>query len=501
MAEPVGKLAERLALLSGSRRAMAVLALAAAALGIASALYHDWGSDPTIRGEDALEHAVMARRLAQGEGFTTGVIYPVELRLGVGAAHPAVRQPPLWPLVLAGPFAVFGAKAQVAHAVSVAVFGLLVAAAAALAAARGGLVAGGIAALAVATTPSNLNLALEPVSATLFGFTIALALWLCAAGAPALWVGIACGLAYLTRYTGALLLPAALALVFARKREARAAAWCFAGFLLVAVPWWIRNWIVAGDPFYTLQSLVLFMPAGPPAPGTGPLFDPDGSLLPIEAASPMVKLRTYLPYLLSSFPFANANLAACAGVVLGCLRRDAYCGVLAGVAAVALLVSATMGPLGAPVAPLFPAMIALGAGIWMQHGRGLRVLAITLLLIAPLLPGWPAETRDLHTLRHLREFLRDPIMSGKPAAAPVGCLDGRPIVIAQDAPRVAWQTDAIALYAPSAEPAFWKIVEEQKVAFAQLTSLGTIPADHFGAQFSPRPDCAPDLFERRREPH
>ncbi|HEX5065079.1 MAG TPA: hypothetical protein VFY49_03130, partial [Myxococcota bacterium] len=215
------------------RRAVAALCFCAAALlGIAAALAVREGIEPGIRDEDALEHAVMARRLARGEGFTTNLVYPAELSLGAGAGHPAVHQPPLWPLVLAVPFALFGADANVADATSIVLFGLLVATAAGLAAARGGLFAGAATVVAVAYTSASGLLTLEPTSATLFGVMVALVLWLCAAGAPAFAIGLACGLAYLTRYGGILLLPAALALVSGRRRDGRAVLVCCAGFLV-----------------------------------------------------------------------------------------------------------------------------------------------------------------------------------------------------------------------------------------------------------------------------
>ena len=70
-------------------------------------------------------------------------------------------------------------------------------------------------------------------------------------------------------------------------------------------------------------------------------------------------------------------------------------------------------------------------------------------------------------------------------------------MIAQAAPRVAWQADAIAIYAPSAPDAFWQIAEEQDVAFAQRTSLGELDPARFAAEFEQRPGCPPDVYARR----
>jgi hypothetical protein len=493
--EPLARFSERLDPLLQRRAVAALLLLVAAALGVASALAVRAGIEPGIRGAEALEQVVMARRLAQGEGFTTSVIYPAELSLGAGADHPAVRQPPLWPLVLALPFALFGADAGTADGASVALFGLLVAAAAGLAAARGGLLAGAVTALAVAFTSANRLLALEPVSATLFGVMIALVLWLCAAGAPAFAIGLACGLAYLTRYSGILLLPAALALLFAGRRDRRALLLCCAGFLVAALPWWIRNAALTGHPFYTLQALAAWIAPGPLVPGIGPLFE----LEPGAHADPLVKLTTQLPLLLASLPFANANLAALAGIVLGIVRRDTYCAVLAGLAAIALLLAAVTLPHGAEAAPLFPSMIALGAAAWMRHGGWLRGPALALVAAAAWLPGYPEEPRDLRQLRNTREYLQDPSTRESMEARDKlrRCLDGA-TVLAHGAPRVAWQTDAIALYAPVSDALFYEIADAHAVAFVQGSRPGGSDAARFAAEFSPRPDCAPDLFERKR---
>ena len=70
-------------------------------------------------------------------------------------------------------------------------------------------------------------------------------------------------------------------------------------------------------------------------------------------------------------------------------------------------------------------------------------------------------------------------------------------MIAQSAPCVSWEADAIAIYAPNAPAEFWSIVEQQPVAFAQLESLGRLGAERFAAEFSPRPECGPGIYERR----
>jgi hypothetical protein len=296
------------------------------------------------------------------------------------------------------------------------------------------------------------------------------------------------------------LFPALLALVVLERREARAAAWCAGGFLAVALPWWIRNLLVAGHPFYSLQNLALWVAPSPPVPGIGLLFElaPDPSS-PL-AGDPLKKLLAQLPLLLGNLPFASANLAALAGLLLGCVRRDALCLAFAAVGAAMLVVGAVEMQMGIFFAPLFPAMIALGAAAWMRHGGWLRAPALALLLCAPVLPGIPPELRDLRQLRYTRDFLRAPSeweASPEAIAALRRCLAGRPLVITRAAPRIAWLADAVAIYAPASPELFWKIVEEQPVAFAQRSGLGEISPERLAAEFAPRPDCGPDLYERR----
>ena len=500
MVRAQGEFASRIAAGLRAPRARVWLLLAAAALGVGSALFQQRGVAPAFRSGDAVEYALMARRLAHREGFTTGLVYPAELWLGAGAEHPAVKFPPLWPLVLAGPFAVFGAEPGVAHAVVIALMGALVAACAALAAARAGPVAGAVAALAVATSPATLLLAFDPVSETLFAVAIALALLACASSAPAFVVGLACGLAYLTRYNGALLLPAALVLVFARRRTPAALALCCAGFLAVAAPWWLRNLWLTGDPFYSLLNLNLWITPQPTPHGASLFFQQQPDLASRAAAEPVSKLAAQLPFLLGRLPFASANLVAFAGLLLGCLRRDLLCLAFTALCAATLVVAALALPLGRYLAPLFPVMLALGAAAWLRFGGRLRGPALALLLLAPALPGVPAELPDLAVIRATREAARGAGNGATPPEALAAlrrCLAGRPLVLAQAAPRLAWDADAVAIYAPDAPPAFWHILAEQPVAFVQLDDPGRLSAERIAAALAPRPDCGPGIYERR----
>lgn len=505
MAGSLEKLRDWIARADGSRRARAFLLLAAWVLGGTTGSIASSGFRPELRSDDALEYAVMARRLAAGEGFTTGVVFPAALHFGADAQHPAVKLPPLWPLVLAGPFALFGANEEVAQLAGIVIFASVVAAGAALAMAQAGLVAGAVASLAVATSPPVWLTLLESSSETLFAATLLL-VWLACVRAGALAVGLACGLAYLTRYSGVVVLPIALVLVFARRREPRDLARCLAGFLLVAAPWWIRNLIVAGSPFHSLLNLTPWIAPGPTAQGGSLLFQQEPDIASAAAIDPLVKLRAQLSLLLPRLPLASANLAAFVGVLLGCLRRDGLCLALVCAWLATLLCVALTLPLGSALAPLVPVLLALGTMAWVRHGGRVRGPALGLLLLAPLLPSIPAELPDLALLRSVRDEKRllyerrlEPD-TAREREALRRCLAGRPVVLAGFAPRLVWETDVIAIHAPTEPAAFWRIVQEQPVRFAQLLGLGRLEPERVAAEFVPRPDCGPLIYARRVEP-
>lgn len=98
------------------------------------------------------------------------------------------------------------------------------------------------------------------VELALAGF-VALALWhllaLRRGGRlqDAAWSGLALGVAAGTKYHGLVFVPvlALLVLVLAPRRRALALG-VFAAATLVALPWYVRNWIVAGNPLYPFAA-------------------------------------------------------------------------------------------------------------------------------------------------------------------------------------------------------------------------------------------------------
>jgi 4-amino-4-deoxy-L-arabinose transferase-like glycosyltransferase len=458
---------------------------------------------------DACEYAEMGRRLAAGEGFTTGVIYPAELAFGATEDHPAVMRPPLWPLALAAVFAVTGPRDGAAHALTGAFFLGTVALTAALGAALGGPVVGALAGLALATTPAFAGLALDAVSETLFAFIITLAFLLYSRRGHAFAIGLTCGLAYLTRYNGLLLFPVLLALLWARHpRAMRPLLWCSAGLALVVLPWWLRNLWVAGNPVYSLLNLNLYF-----SPFVTGMHDSLYYVLEPDfdsaiAMHPVAKLWRQLPELVASWPLASLNLVACIGVLLACARGH---GPSIGFAALAIGTTLAVAfglPQGRYFVPFLPPLLALGASGWIRYSGRLAAPALALLLLAPLLPSFPEQRDDLKMLHGFFEWERnalrkDPSRYRREEAAFAAmsrCLGDRPLVLAQGAARLVWETGAIAIYASNHPEDFWRIVDEAPVEYARMERWRKIDQNEFGRHFERRSECGPGLYERRPIP-
>jgi 4-amino-4-deoxy-L-arabinose transferase-like glycosyltransferase len=458
---------------------------------------------------DACEYAEMGRRLAAGEGFTTGVIYPAELEFGFTEDHPAVMRPPLWPLALAAVFAVTGPSDGAAHAITGAFFLGTVALTTTLGAAVGGPVAGAIAGLALATTPAFAGLALDAVSETPFAFFITLAFLLTVRRSHAFAIGLTCGLAYLTRYNGLLLFPVLLALLWAHNpRAVRPLLWCGAGLALVVLPWWLRNLWLAGNPLYSLLNLNLYF--SPFVTGMHDslyyVLEPD--LESAIAMHPVAKLQRQLPELVASWPLASLNLVACIGVVVACARGH-WPSVGFAALAIGTTVAVAFGlPQGRYFVPFMPLLLALGASGWIRYGGGLAAPALALLLLAPLLPSYPEQKSDLRMVRGFFEWERnalrkDPSRYRREEAAFAAmsrCLGDRPLVLAQGAARIVWETGAIAIYASNHPEDFWRIVDEVPVEYAQMERFRKIDQNEFGRRFERRSDCGPGLYQRRPLP-
>ena len=160
---------------------------------------------PLLWSGDEHEYAEIARRIATGRGFTTGIIFPIEAEWGLDENHPSVLRPPLWPLILAGFFRVAGDDASTVQLALGTFFVATAAAAFGLGATLGGTWVGLVAGVAVAITADLRTIAMLGVTETLFAFWVTLFFLLLAREREPFWIGAVCGLAYLTRYNGGLL--------------------------------------------------------------------------------------------------------------------------------------------------------------------------------------------------------------------------------------------------------------------------------------------------------
>ena len=493
------------------RRRLAVVArialpLAAAVLALAAWAYQHSDLPFLVIFGDEAEYAEIGRRIASGRGFTTGVIFPIELDYGISEQHPSLLRPPLWPLVLAGSFAVGGAHAAAAHA-AVAVCYVALVALTALTAARLAGPWAGLAAGVATVLAADVTLYANMVGTeTLTALCVSAWLLLLAAGMHPAAVGAACAFAYLSRYNLGVLLPISLcALWLGGPGRARRVLACAAGFALVCAPWWIRNAAVTGDPFFSYYRITRWE-----TPNLGAW---NGSLLnnlrpgpdsPAWIALPE-KLRILVPMSLSLWPVPAANLAAFAGVLLGALRRERACLVLLAALLANKLAVLPFAVRGRYEIPFAPAAIAVGAAAWWRYGGRLRVPGLAAVLLAALLPSPPLRDarEDFHrgVLDEVRALERDDdgVHAARQArlAQAQPCLGGRPLVIAADAPSVAWDWDTVVLFTPQSNEELWEMLERFPVRVAVMPAPEHSDRSRFMRQFAPRPDCGPDIYIRR----
>ncbi len=276
-----------------------------------------------LRDAEAMDYAQLGRNIAQTGSFETKVIRPAAIwflseKRGEEAVnllqHPDLFHPPLYPLLLAGGFKVFGSSfpsdeifkaippeqwviTPLNHTCTLVTAFLLFLAARRFFDPRIAIFAVSVFALSDIvwnTSISGLNLSLLMMLATFaFYFLLSaherlqedmpLKTWLI----PVALSGLFCGLAVLTRYAGVVVFLAGLIYLLSAVRTRPAlAAGVFGGvFLLVISPWLVRNMIVAGNPF-AMALYAAFNPASSDMP-----FAYEQMLHPDAITSPMRDLQ------------------------------------------------------------------------------------------------------------------------------------------------------------------------------------------------------------------
>jgi 4-amino-4-deoxy-L-arabinose transferase-like glycosyltransferase len=447
-------------------------------------------------GGDEAEYVDVARRVARGDGFTTGIIYPVELEYGVGRDHPSLVRPPLWPALVAAAFAIAGPEEWAIHLVLLVVFAACATVAFVLGAELAGLPGAVLATFAVVTSPDTLVLAFLGGTETLYAFWVLLAFLLLARGSHAVWVGAACGFLYLTRYNGIVLLPVALGVLAFGGRAKRDVLWCVAGFAIVALPWWIRNLLVTGNPVFTYYRWGVYFSPFERSYTTSLLHMIEPSIDAPTAMDPFEKARLLLPQLFLQWPLAAANLSACVGLLVACVRRNRLA-----IAFAVLAIATTVGlsfalPRGRYFAPLFPTLVTLGIGSWLALRSHWKWLAVAVLIAAPVLPEFPTPGPDLRFIRRL--ILRTDKLEF-PEESWSGCLKAAEpaVVVAEDASMVGWKTDLTTIWLPATRDDFWRIVGEHDPEFVYIVTRRDLLDAEFAESFESRGECGPNLYQRR----
>ncbi len=67
------------------------------------------------------------------------------------------------------------------------------------------------------------------------------------------WAAVAAGVGALAREYGLAFAPLGLAVMLARRHSKNDLAWFIAVIIFIAAPWYLRNWIVTGNPIYPLR--------------------------------------------------------------------------------------------------------------------------------------------------------------------------------------------------------------------------------------------------------
>lgn len=450
---------------------------------------------------DERNYAEIARRIATGRGFTTGLIFPIEAEWGVNALHPSILRPPLWPLVLAGAFTIGPATEASAHMAVGFCFVITCLLAFSIGARLAGNLAGFVAGAATATTSYMSTYAMLAGTEMFLALWIALIALLLVCRANAFWVGVVCGLAYLTRYNAGLLLVASLLFLPMGTPRWKPHALCLGGFILVGTPWWLRNFMVTGDPFYSLYTATLWAEPGVVPGSVLSMLEPPGVVL----AHPLLRAYEAVPSALLIWPVPAANLLAFGGLLLGCVYLSRPHLAIASAYFLSKLAITFVVIRSRYLIPFIPAVISLGSAAWVIYGGRFGKVALGLILLMPLAPTIPVpdvfEGVMNQAIAQARERERShgdaSVFILRDMRALTTCMDATSVVITSDATASAWFVDNIAIQMPQSEEDFWRLADAHSVDFIVGPARDRLSSARFLETFARRPDCGPSTFERR----
>jgi 4-amino-4-deoxy-L-arabinose transferase-like glycosyltransferase len=220
---------------------------------------------------DAIQYSFEATNLAHGRGLAD--IYP-QLNM-----HATAFRPPLYPMLLALFYRVFGVSPGLGRGLNVAIGVLAVCVTVAVVRRHLSTVAGVAAGLAMAVSPNLIANSTFTLSEPLGTILLVLLLDV-VARRRWVWSGVLLGLLLLTRPSAQPLAVILLVwVVVACWRRWRSVLAFLVPLALVLAPWFVRNWVQLGSPVYvTSNGYNAAAIYGPPAQRTGtfndPLFDP-----------------------------------------------------------------------------------------------------------------------------------------------------------------------------------------------------------------------------------
>lgn len=450
---------------------------------------------PVLTAESALRSADVARQISAGEGLSTNVLTPRALSRGLPIdGSPYASGGPMHPMLLSFYTRLRGEGDLQVRLFTIVGYLVLVGGVIAIGSKLGGFTVGAVSGGLTAVNPALADAAVSgaPAIWSAAWFALGLALVLPArsawrgdgrASASRAWwrllsaslAGLAFGLAYLTETLTLPLALAGLGLCLARPEEdrGRAGLALVACFLLVALPWWLRNTLAVHHPFLVLDRWA--MVAGAPGlPGDLALRDPASASSPYLTllARPsllLLRLRGELLGLIGVVPallgLPTLAALACAllmrgsergAVVFSATLAWALVGVLVWAAPVPFAALVVL-PLAGPAMALAAPAIVAAAGAAAPLRRTLVVAALVGLLALPVLAAFTQQVGA-------------PVGQPAVAASRIGAILPSDAVVITDAPALAaWRTDRPCVLLPA----------RQRGLDALLAQLGGRPVVFF----------------------
>ena len=205
---------------------------------------------------DGNDYAGLARSILRGEGFGLGHLYPLALYFSTDIPQPDNMWAPAYPVFLALWFLIFGLSDTAILAATIFSVWLLIIAVYVLARRIVGENWAILGAALIGLNQSMLSTALEgspePFTGALFLFSVYPLITTKTTAKRICISAILFGLTVLTRYQMAIL--AIPVLIFLTDKKLRSIMLWMAVMLITLSPWLIRNYVIFGNPVFTLQA-------------------------------------------------------------------------------------------------------------------------------------------------------------------------------------------------------------------------------------------------------